>query len=115
MKFHYLQRMKRVRAILAGRGLDALLITCPENRRYLSGFTAEDVGISESAGALLILRREAILLTDGRYEVQARDEAPQPLSQNQVSIRCIQETPAALTNRLSAVHSSLCNVLANAR
>jgi Xaa-Pro aminopeptidase len=76
MKSHYLKRMKRVRAILAGRGLDALLITCPENRRYLSGFTAEDAGISESAGALLILRREAILLTDGRYEVQARDEAP---------------------------------------
>jgi Xaa-Pro aminopeptidase len=76
MKSHYLQRMKRVRAILAGRGLDALLVTCPENRRYLSGFTAEDVGISESAGALLVLRKEAILLTDGRYEVQARDEAP---------------------------------------
>ncbi|MBW1933863.1 MAG: aminopeptidase P family N-terminal domain-containing protein, partial [Deltaproteobacteria bacterium] len=55
MKSNYLKRMKRVRAILAGRGLDALLITCPENRRYLSGFTAEDVGISESAGALLIL------------------------------------------------------------
>ena len=76
MKSHYLQRMKRVRAVLAGRGLDALLITCPENRRYLSGFTAEDVGISESAGALLILCKESILLTDGRYEVQARDEAP---------------------------------------
>ena len=76
MKSHYLQRLKRVRAILAGRGLDAFLVTCPENRRYLSGFTAEDVGISESAGALLILCREAILLTDGRYEVQARDEAP---------------------------------------
>jgi Xaa-Pro aminopeptidase len=68
--------MKRVCAVLAGRGLDALLITCPENRRYLSGFTAEDMGISESAGALLILRKEAILLTDGRYEVQAGDEAP---------------------------------------
>jgi len=76
MKSQYLQRIKRVCAVLAGRGLDALLITCPENRRYLSGFTAEDVGISESAGALLILRKEAILLTDGRYEVQARDDAP---------------------------------------
>ena len=76
MKSYYLQRMKRARGILAGRGLDALLVTSPENRRYLSGFTAEDVGISESAGALLIFRKEAILLTDGRYEVQARDEAP---------------------------------------
>lgn len=76
MKSYHSKRMKRVRAILAGRGLDALLVTCPENRLYLSGFTAEDVGISESAGALLILRNEAALLTDGRYEVQARDEAP---------------------------------------
>ena len=76
MKSQYLGRLKRVRLILAGLGLDAFLITCPENRRYLSGFTAEDMGISESAGALLVLRNEAILLTDGRYEVQARDEAP---------------------------------------
>jgi len=30
-------------------------------------------------------------------------------------IKCIQETPAALTNRLSAVHSSLRNVFASAR
>lgn len=31
------------------------------------------------------------------------------------SIKCTQETPAALTNRLSAVHSSLRNVSASAR
>ena len=76
MNSQYSGRLKRVRLILAGLGLDAFLVTCPENRRYLSGFTAEDVGISESAGALLVLRNEAILLTDGRYEVQAQDEAP---------------------------------------
>jgi Xaa-Pro aminopeptidase len=62
---------------LLKKGLDALLVTSPENRLYLSGFTAEDVSISESAGALLISSEEAILLTDGRYEVQAKREAPQ--------------------------------------
>ncbi len=76
MRSLYPGRLKRLRLILARQGLDAFLVTCPENRRYLSGFTAEDMGISESAGALLVLRNEAILLTDGRYQVQARDEAP---------------------------------------
>ena len=75
-KSQYLQRIKRLRAVLAGRGLDAFLVTSPENRLYLSGFSAEDVGISESAGALFVLRNEAVLLTDGRYEVQARNESP---------------------------------------
>lgn len=72
----YSSRLRRVRAALAGRGLDGVLVTGPENRRYLSGFRAEDHDFDESSGALLILRREAMLLTDGRYEAQARQEAP---------------------------------------
>jgi Xaa-Pro aminopeptidase len=71
MKSNFPERLRRARAVLRGRRLDAWLVTSAHNRRYLSGFTADDAGIAESAGALLILPREAILLTDGRYTAQA--------------------------------------------
>jgi len=52
-----------------GDRADALLVTKPENRRYLSGF-------SGSAGTLVVRDEEAVLLTDARYVDQARIEAP---------------------------------------
>ncbi len=68
-------RIARVRRSLSARGLDAALITGPENRFYLSGFQAEDMGLTESAGALVITRDLRMLLTDGRYSVQAEKQA----------------------------------------
>jgi Xaa-Pro aminopeptidase len=62
-------RVKRLRCRLAEDGLDAILVTQAENRRYLSGFTG-------SAGYLLISRERAILATDFRYIEQGRAEAP---------------------------------------
>ncbi|MCI5221628.1 MAG: aminopeptidase P family protein, partial [Candidatus Electrothrix sp. AR4] len=51
-------------------------ITQPENRRYLSGYTALDHGIQESAGVLLIPKKGTPwLLTDSRFELQAKEEA----------------------------------------
>lgn len=70
------ERLRRIRRGLAASSLDALLVTCPENRFYLSGFLAEDVGLAESAGALLITRHRQFLLTDGRYQLQARRQSP---------------------------------------
>lgn len=50
--------------------LDVLLLTSPENIRYLCGFTG-------SNGALLIGRAgDAVLATDGRYLIQAAEQAP---------------------------------------
>jgi Xaa-Pro aminopeptidase len=49
--------------------LDAVLITEPENRRYLSGFAG-------SAGQLLVSHTAALLLTDFRYVEQAGAQAP---------------------------------------
>ncbi len=49
--------------------IDALLITSPANLRYLSGFTG-------SAGVLLVDAQRALLITDGRYTIQARAQAP---------------------------------------
>ncbi len=61
-------RLDRLRAALDERGLDAILITDPINRRYLSGFTG-------SNGILLIGRETAQIATDFRYWEQARQQA----------------------------------------
>jgi Xaa-Pro aminopeptidase len=47
--------------------IDALLITDPVSRRYLTGFTG-------SAGLVLITGDGALFVTDGRYGDQARDQ-----------------------------------------
>lgn len=63
------ERIERLRASLRERGLDALLITQAENRRYLSGFTG-------SAGLLIVTQEAAILLVDFRYTEQAGRQSP---------------------------------------
>ena len=68
MKMNFLKRIQDLRQRLQELKLDGVLITNPENRRYLSGF-------SGSAGALLIGDSEAFLLTDFRYWEQATQEA----------------------------------------
>lgn len=61
---------------LKRRKLDGLLITQPENRRYLSGYTATDSSISETSGVLLIPGKGTpFLLTDSRFELHAKEEA----------------------------------------
>ncbi len=67
-------RRAALRAALATVGLDGFLVTHPQNRRYLSGFTGEDMPPLDSAGMLLITPDRAILLTDSRYAIQARGE-----------------------------------------
>ncbi len=53
--------------MITERGLDGLLVSQPENYRYLSGFTG-------SSGWLLISGSHAILATDSRYTEQAKQE-----------------------------------------
>ncbi len=66
----------KLKSRLATRNLDAFLVSQPENRRYLSGYTASDHGIGESSGVLFIPRRgKPILLTDSRFELDAKKEA----------------------------------------
>lgn len=71
----YRLRRQRLRQKLRRRKIDALLVSQPENRRYLSGFTARDHNISESSGCLFIpARGQSLLLTDFRYKLQAQKE-----------------------------------------
>lgn len=68
-------RIARLQALLRRKKFDALLVGRPENRRYLSGYSALDHGIDESAGLLLVpARGDARLLTDFRFKLQAEAE-----------------------------------------
>ena len=71
-----MKSLEKIRAAIRRKGADALLVTQPENRRHLSGYTATDLSIAESSGALLIpVRGTPFLLTDSRYLLQAEQEA----------------------------------------
>ncbi|MGC2434216.1 MAG: aminopeptidase P family N-terminal domain-containing protein, partial [Desulfobaccales bacterium] len=65
-------RLPALRDLLSSRDFDAIMISGPENRRYLSGFSAED----PDWGVLLITQAAALLITDFRYQIWARQEAP---------------------------------------
>lgn len=63
------KRLARLRELLKQAELQALMVTKPENRVYMSGFTG-------SSGLLIITEEEAILVTDFRYTEQAAAQAP---------------------------------------
>ena len=68
-------RLIEVRRRMKARGLSALIVLRPENRCYLSGYTAEDSQLDESSGCLYLSARRQVLLTDFRYKTQAETEA----------------------------------------
>lgn len=68
-------RLDNIKKMLRRRRIDALLVTQPENRRYLSGYSARDHSIQETAGVLLIpMVGSPFLLTDSRFLLQAERE-----------------------------------------
>ena len=60
-------RVRRLRALLVARRLDAVLVTDPFDVRYLSGFTGDDT-------CLVVGRDVALICTDSRYWAQVADE-----------------------------------------
>lgn len=71
----YRARIKKLQDGLRRKKIDAILISRPENRRYLSGYKAPDHGINETAGIIFVpARSQARLLTDFRYQLQAEQE-----------------------------------------
>ncbi len=62
-----MSRLKKLRHKLSGQGIEALLVSCPANLGYLSGFDGE--------GFLLITSDKAYLFTDFRYTEQAQEQA----------------------------------------
>ena len=62
-----MSRLQKIREQLDLLNLDGIIITNPQNRRYLSGFTG-------SAGVLLISAVRAVIVTDFRYWQQVSEE-----------------------------------------
>jgi Xaa-Pro aminopeptidase len=62
-------RLIRLRELMAEKNLGGMLVTQPENRRYVSGFTG-------SAGVLLITPERQAIATDSRYYEQVRLQCP---------------------------------------
>lgn len=61
-------RVAKLREKMQAKGLQAMLVASPVNRRYLTGFTG-------SAGYVLITQTQSYLLTDFRYMTQAPQQA----------------------------------------
>ncbi|HLR08228.1 MAG TPA: Xaa-Pro peptidase family protein [Bacillota bacterium] len=61
-------KLSKLRHALEANNADAILITSPINRRYISGFTG-------TAGAILISKDAAQFITDFRYTEQAKEQA----------------------------------------
>src|SRR5579884_2261561 len=66
------ESINRLRTWLSEQGLDAFLVTQPQNRSYLSGWLNDDV---EGAGMLLVGQEHQILLTNPLYKEVAEREA----------------------------------------
>ncbi|MDP2919608.1 MAG: Xaa-Pro peptidase family protein [Dehalococcoidia bacterium] len=62
-------RLEKLRHELGIREIDAIFVSQPENRYYLSGFDG-------SAGFVLITPEDAILATDFRYVEQVKQQSP---------------------------------------
>jgi Xaa-Pro aminopeptidase len=65
---NFAARRRKAWATAQALKLDALVVTHPEDVRYLTGFTG-------SNGAVALVGARAVLFTDGRYTAQARSEA----------------------------------------
>jgi len=63
------ERVQRLQEKLQQHNLQALLVSHPANRQYLSGFDG-------SSGVLLVEREQCFLFTDFRYREQAERQAP---------------------------------------
>jgi Xaa-Pro aminopeptidase len=61
------ERWRRLRAAMAQREIDALLVTHLPDVRWLCGFTGSNAALAVTAG-------KATLFTDGRYTSQAKEE-----------------------------------------
>jgi len=62
-------RLQNLRQKMANENIDGLLVTQPENRRYLSGFTGSN------AVLIISMERQAVA-TDSRYYQQVKQQCP---------------------------------------
>ena len=66
------EAISQLRTWMADQGLDAYMVTQPQNRSYLSGWLNDDV---EGAGLLLVGQQQQILFTNPLYKEVAENQA----------------------------------------
>ena len=65
-------RREKLRRLMHEEGLDAIIVSQPANRFYLSGFELHDCQCNESSGCLIVMKNgKDWLCTDSRYEEAA--------------------------------------------
>ncbi|HYU28878.1 MAG TPA: aminopeptidase P family protein [Gemmatimonadales bacterium] len=94
------QRHAALAALLDAEGMDALLVTSRPNIRYLTGF-------SGSAGVVVATRTTQLLVTDFRYDEQARQQcgavARVEIEGTSVWERLFKELPTVTSGTLSLI------------
>lgn len=70
------ERMDRARELMQERELDAILVSNPNSRRYLTGYTDGDHAPDESGGILLLTRTGAFMHVSPNNVDWAQSEAP---------------------------------------
>jgi len=93
-------RLARLRARFADAGIDAYFGVRREHMRYLTGFTLAEgeETVAGHSGQFLVGADEVVVLTDSRYTIQARREAPEAR---------VDETGYDLPGRWAALCASL--------
>jgi Xaa-Pro aminopeptidase len=73
------RRLARLRERFAAAGIDAYYGVRREHMRYLTGFTLADgeEKVAGNSGQFIVGGDEIVLLSDSRYTIQARREAPE--------------------------------------
>ena len=94
------ERHAALAALLDAEGIDALLVTSRPNIRYLTGF-------SGSAGVVVATRTTQLLVTDFRYDEQARQQsgavARVEIEGTSVWDRLFKELPTVTSGTLSLI------------
>src|SRR5262245_39940387 len=62
-------RLEKLRHLMSEENIDGFIITQPENRRYLTGFTG-------SAGIPIVTQEKQVIATDSRYYERVKEESP---------------------------------------
>jgi len=86
------RRLAKLRQAMTAKRLDSLLVTDIPNVFYLSGFTG-------STAAMVVTHKDAMILVDSRYSIQARDECKQ-VTVKDFAIKTAMAAAAELVNEL---------------
>lgn len=91
---NYKGRLRRLQIAIDQHRLDGFLVSHLPNIRYLCGF-------SGSAGVLIVTALERLLITDGRYTQQAKQEV------KAARVKIVKKAPLAVTGEWLAKHEKL--------